>query len=150
MYDYLLSGSSEKKKINIASNDKLSSIFTFNTNNKYVKHNNFEMIDEQIIEADKVFTLDNFCSANNINNIDFLKIDTQGAELEILKGIGCEVIELDCNLDYTFPRYNPNPEDMEMLHEIAKCVKQNNADVGFGFDGYEFALDKIMRGKDGS
>ena len=50
-------------------------------------------------------------------------------------GIGCEVIELDCNLDYTFPRYNPNPEDMEMLHEIAKCVKQNNADVGFGFDG---------------
>ncbi len=54
---------------------------------------------------------------------------------EILRNIGCEVIELDCNLDYTFPRYNPNPEDMEMLHEIAKCVKQNNADVGFGFDG---------------
>ena len=54
---------------------------------------------------------------------------------EILRSIGCEVIELDCNLDYTFPRYNPNPEDMEMLHEIAKCVKQNNADVGFGFDG---------------
>ena len=54
---------------------------------------------------------------------------------EILRGIGCEVIELDCNLDYTFPRYNPNPEDMEMLHEIAKCVKSNNADVGFGFDG---------------
>ena len=54
---------------------------------------------------------------------------------EILRGIGCEVIELDCNLDYTFPRYNPNPEDMEMLHEIAKCVKQNKADVGFGFDG---------------
>ena len=73
------------KKINIASNDKLSSIFTFNTNNKYVKHNNFEMIDEQIIEADKVFTLDNFCSANNINNIDFLKIDTQGSEEEVPK-----------------------------------------------------------------
>ncbi len=54
---------------------------------------------------------------------------------KILRGIGCEVIELDCNLDYTFPRYNPNPEDMEMLHEIAKCVKKNNADVGFGFDG---------------
>ena len=54
---------------------------------------------------------------------------------EILRGIGCDVIELDCNLDYTFPRYNPNPEDMEMLHEITKCVKENNADVGFGFDG---------------
>jgi len=54
---------------------------------------------------------------------------------EILKRIGCEVIELDCNLDFNFPKYNPNPEDMKMLHEIAKCVKENNADVGFGFDG---------------
>ena len=54
---------------------------------------------------------------------------------DILRGIGCEVIELDCNLDYSFPKYNPNPEDMKMLHEIAKCVKENEADVGFGFDG---------------
>ena len=54
---------------------------------------------------------------------------------QILKGIGCEVVELDCNLDFTFPKYNPNPEDLEMLHAIAKAVKSNNADVGFGFDG---------------
>ncbi len=54
---------------------------------------------------------------------------------DILRGIGCDVVELDCNLDYTFPRYNPNPEDMEMLRQIAKCVKENKADVGFGFDG---------------
>ena len=53
----------------------------------------------------------------------------------ILKEIGCDVIELDCNLDFNFPKYNPNPEDMKMLHEISKCVKENNADVGFGFDG---------------
>tara|TARA_B100000029_G_scaffold412859_1_gene415653 strand:- start:387 stop:1832 length:1446 start_codon:yes stop_codon:yes gene_type:complete len=54
---------------------------------------------------------------------------------EILRNIGCDVIELDCNLDFTFPKYNPNPEDLKMLHEIAKCVKDNKADVGFGFDG---------------
>ena len=54
---------------------------------------------------------------------------------DILRGIGCEVIELDCNLDWTFPKYNPNPEDLEMLHEISKVVKKNNADIGFGFDG---------------
>ncbi|MDC0046533.1 phosphomannomutase/phosphoglucomutase [Candidatus Pelagibacter sp.] len=54
---------------------------------------------------------------------------------DVLRGIGCEVIELDCNLDWTFPKYNPNPEDLEMLHEIAKSVKENNADIGFGFDG---------------
>jgi phosphomannomutase / phosphoglucomutase len=54
---------------------------------------------------------------------------------EILRNIGCEVIELDCELDWTFPKYNPNPEDIEMLNAIAKAVKDNNADIGFGFDG---------------
>ena len=54
---------------------------------------------------------------------------------DILRGIGCEVVELDCKLDWTFPKYNPNPEDLEMLHAIAKCVKDNDADIGFGFDG---------------
>lgn len=54
---------------------------------------------------------------------------------EILRRIGCEVIELDCKLDWSFPKYNPNPEDLKMLHEIAKAVKESNADIGFGFDG---------------
>ena len=54
---------------------------------------------------------------------------------QVLKGIGCDVIELDCNLDYTFPKYNPNPEDLKMLRAISQCVKDNNADIGFGFDG---------------
>jgi phosphomannomutase / phosphoglucomutase len=54
---------------------------------------------------------------------------------DILRGIGCEVIELDCKLDWTFPKYNPNPEDLKMLHEIAKAVKDSSADIGFGFDG---------------
>ena len=54
---------------------------------------------------------------------------------QVLKKIGCEVIELDCNLDYNFPKYNPNPEDLKMLKEISKTVRDNNADIGFGFDG---------------
>jgi len=54
---------------------------------------------------------------------------------EILRGIGCEVVELDCKLDWAFPKYNPNPEDLKMLHAISKAVKESNADIGFGFDG---------------
>ena len=54
---------------------------------------------------------------------------------DILRGIGCEVVEMDCNLDFNFPKYNPNPEDLKMLHAIAKTVKDNKADIGFGFDG---------------
>ena len=44
-------------------------------------------------------------------------------------------MELDCNLDWTFPKYNPNPEDLKMLNEIATIVKEHKADIGFGFDG---------------
>ena len=53
----------------------------------------------------------------------------------VLEAIGCEVVPLDCELDYTFPRYNPNPEDMKMLHAMSEAVLANKADVGFGFDG---------------
>ena len=54
---------------------------------------------------------------------------------KVLKGIGCEVIELDCNLDYSFPKYNPNPEDLKMLLALSGFVKKNKADIGFAFDG---------------
>jgi phosphomannomutase/phosphoglucomutase len=53
----------------------------------------------------------------------------------ILERLGCEVVPLDCDLDYTFPRYNPNPEDMKMLHAMSAAVLEHKADVGFGFDG---------------
>jgi phosphomannomutase / phosphoglucomutase len=53
----------------------------------------------------------------------------------VLERIGCEVVPLDCNLDYSFPKYNPNPEDMKMLHALADEVRATGADVGFGFDG---------------
>ena len=54
---------------------------------------------------------------------------------KILEALGCEVIPLDDALDYTFPNYNPNPEDMEMLHAMAAAVKAHGADVALGFDG---------------
>jgi len=46
-----------------------------------------------------------------------------------------EVIGLDAELDYTFPRYNPNPEDAAMLHAMAHAVREHGADLAFGFDG---------------
>ena len=53
----------------------------------------------------------------------------------VLEAVGCEVIPLDCELDHTFPRYNPNTEDMKMLHAMADAVRAHKADVALGFDG---------------
>lgn len=54
---------------------------------------------------------------------------------DALREIGCDVIEMDCTPDYTFPHYNPNPEDLEMLHALSAKVIETGADLGFGFDG---------------
>src|SRR5579862_8920280 len=55
---------------------------------------------------------------------------------EALRRMGVsEVIEMDCELDWTFPRYNPNPEDQAMLHAMAARVAETGADIALGFDG---------------
>ena len=54
---------------------------------------------------------------------------------EALRRMGAQVIPLDCNLDWTFPRYNPNPEDTEMLHAMGEAVRAHGADLALGFDG---------------
>src|ERR1700726_2964443 len=54
---------------------------------------------------------------------------------QVLAAVGCEVVPLDCDLDYTFPRYNPNTEDLKMLHALAEEVRRSKADVGLAFDG---------------
>src|SRR5216110_826274 len=53
----------------------------------------------------------------------------------VLEAIGCEVIPLDCELDHTFPNYNPNTEDMKMLHAMRDAVLKHKADLALGFDG---------------
>ena len=55
---------------------------------------------------------------------------------QALRAMGVAVvIEMDCELDWTFPKYNPNPEDHEMLHAMAVAVKEHGADLALGFDG---------------
>ena len=54
---------------------------------------------------------------------------------QALRKMGVEVIEMDTNLDYTFPKYNPNPEDHEMLVSMAEMLQAEKADIAFGFDG---------------
>jgi len=54
---------------------------------------------------------------------------------EALRRIGAEMIPMDTELDYTFPKYNPNPEDLEMLHAMADAVRAQGADICLGFDG---------------
>jgi len=54
---------------------------------------------------------------------------------EALRRIGADVIPMDAELDYNFPKYNPNPEDLKMLHAMSEAVLAKGAEICLGFDG---------------
>ncbi|HLH49949.1 MAG TPA: phosphomannomutase/phosphoglucomutase, partial [Roseiarcus sp.] len=54
---------------------------------------------------------------------------------QVLSALGVEIVPLDTALDHSFPRYNPNPEDLHMLHAMGEAVRGSGADLALGFDG---------------
>ncbi|HMF05468.1 MAG TPA: phosphomannomutase/phosphoglucomutase [Methylocella sp.] len=54
---------------------------------------------------------------------------------KVFERLGCEVVPLDTELDFTFPHYNPNTEDLQMLRAMADKVRECSADIALGFDG---------------
>jgi phosphomannomutase/phosphomannomutase/phosphoglucomutase len=53
----------------------------------------------------------------------------------ILRDLGCEVIELYCDSDPTFPNHHPDPVKAENCVDLVRIVKAEGADLGIGFDG---------------
>ncbi|VAW88560.1 Phosphoglucomutase @ Phosphomannomutase [hydrothermal vent metagenome] len=54
---------------------------------------------------------------------------------KLLKLLGCQVIELFCDIDGRFPHHHPNPSDPQNLVTLIAAVIDNQADLGFAFDG---------------
>jgi phosphomannomutase/phosphoglucomutase len=53
----------------------------------------------------------------------------------LLKTLGCEVKELFCDIDGTFPNHHPDPGNPKNLSELIATVKHYKADIGIAFDG---------------
>lgn len=53
----------------------------------------------------------------------------------LFRQLGCEVIELFCEVDGHFPHHHPDPTVVENLQTLIATVRQHGADVGLGFDG---------------
>jgi len=54
---------------------------------------------------------------------------------QLYRKIGCEVVELFCEIDGRFPNHHPDPTVPENLKQLIATVKKEKADIGFGFDG---------------
>ncbi len=53
----------------------------------------------------------------------------------IFKKLGCDVIELYCDVDGNFPNHHPDPTVPEALEDLIQKVAEENADLGFAYDG---------------
>ena len=54
---------------------------------------------------------------------------------ELYRRLGCEVIELFCDVDGTFPNHHPDPAHPENLQDLIRCLRETDAEVGIAFDG---------------
>jgi len=54
---------------------------------------------------------------------------------DLLRAVGCEVIELFCDVDGNFPNHHPDPGKEKNLVDLIQKVKDTNADIGVAFDG---------------
>ena len=54
---------------------------------------------------------------------------------EVYRALGCEVIELFCEMDGSFPNHHPDPTVEENLRDLVAAVRQHEAHLGIAFDG---------------
>ena len=54
---------------------------------------------------------------------------------ELYRRMGCDVVELFCDVDGNFPNHHPDPSKPENLEDLIKRLKSGDAEVGLAFDG---------------
>lgn len=54
---------------------------------------------------------------------------------EVFRSLGCEVIELYCESDPSFPHHHPDPVNPDNMVDLIKVVQEHQADLGIGIDG---------------
>ena len=132
IHNVALGSKNETVEINIDENNTISSI------NSLVKSNNEINSGQPFTETIKVVTTDNFCNSLGIKHIDYLKIDTEGYDLEVIKGASnllssnaISFIEVEVSM-------NPNNTFHVSLEEVKKYLEENNY---FLFGLYEQVLE---------
>ncbi len=53
----------------------------------------------------------------------------------LLQSMGCEVVELYCEMDGHFPHHHPDPTVFDNMRDLIDTVKSTRADVGISYDG---------------
>lgn len=68
-----------------------------------------------------------------------------GIAPELYRKLGCEVQELFCEVDGTFPNHHPDPSQPENLRDLEQALRTGNAEIGLAFDGDGDRLGVVTR-----
>ena len=58
-----------------------------------------------------------------------------GIAPELFRRLGCEVVELFCEVDGSFPNHHPDPSKPENLQDVIRALRDTDAELGLAFDG---------------
>ena len=64
---------------------------------------------------------------------------------ELYRRLGCDVQELFCEVDGTFPNHHPDPSQPENLKDLIAALKSGDAEIGLAFDGDGDRLGVVTR-----
>ncbi len=64
----------------------------------------------------------------------------------LYRGLGCEVTELFCDVDGTFPNHHPDPSVPDNLRDVIQALTTTDAEIGLAFDGDGDRLGVVAKG----
>ena len=129
-YPHALGEFNESKELYITNHPMCSSLYRPNEDLISLYHN-FEAAYLKSKTTIETITLDNFLEANNIGSLDFIKIDVQGAELDIFRGgkkALKDVLKIVCEVEFIH-----HYENQPLFGDVCKFL-----------NGYDLMFNKFL------
>ncbi|MBT7543243.1 MAG: phosphomannomutase/phosphoglucomutase [Gammaproteobacteria bacterium] len=117
--------------------EEIQNIYKHIVSNKFLKSKNLGTLENLKIN-DKY--IERICGDIKIKKKLKIAIDAGNGvagpqALNVYKNLGCDVINLYCDIDGNFPNHPPNPNDPKNLNDLIEIVISNKCDLGIAFDG---------------
>ncbi len=64
---------------------------------------------------------------------------------KLFRALGCQVVELFCDVDGTFPNHHPDPADPQNLEDLQRSLQETDSEIGLAFDGDGDRLGVVTR-----
>jgi phosphomannomutase/phosphoglucomutase len=117
--------------------EEIQNIYKHIVSNKFLKSKNLGTLENLKIN-DKY--IERICGDIKIKKKLKIAIDAGNGvagpqALNVYKNLGCDVINLYCDIDGNFPNHPPNPNDPKNLNDLIEIVIFNKCDLGIAFDG---------------